>query len=576
MYVMTPAARPSDAANVPETLRELQGELTPAQMALLSHGHPGEQTAYRLAGPTACTDGMADIFPCSNVDLVAHMQLADIGGGAGNDMWGWVDPQTAVEYALVGRSNGTAFVDLSDPENPVYVGNLPTHTGTSSWRDIKVFEDHAFIVSDSNGAHGMQVFDLGQLRDAVDLPVEFGESAHYDGFGSAHNLAINEESGYAYAVGSTTCSGGLHMVDISNPLAPSFAGCFSADGYTHDVQCVDYTGPDNDHQGKEICFAANEDTLTIIDVTAKATPVQLSRTGYTGHGYTHQGWLTGDQTYYIHDDELDELFNGHNTRTYVWDVSDLDAPALNGFHQHSGPAIDHNQYVHGSHTFQANYQQGLRIMRVDDPASASLSEVGFFDTYPEADGAEFNGAWSNYPFFASGIVLVSDINRGLFILRPTQLATCHGLTLGHSGSGSDPWASPASSAGCPAGRYTAGAAIQLTASPAVGWTIAGWSGTDDDGSTATTNTVTMPASGRVVTVAYAEATCGAAAENLVLQGVSVTELEIHEACTSIVAGPSFEILGPQGQALFKAPLAVLTNGVSVGAGGSLTISSELP
>jgi choice-of-anchor B domain-containing protein len=404
--------------HVPETLREMQGELTAAQTALLAHGHPGEQIPYHLAAPATCTGGFADIFPCDNVDLLAHMNLSEIGGGSGNDAWGWEDPLGGKEYALVGRSNGTAFVDVSDPENPVYIGNLPTHTGSSSWRDIKVYQDHAFVVSDSNGSHGLQVFDLTQLRSVVSPPVTFSETAHYNQFGSAHNVAINEVSGFAYVVGSSTCGAGLHMVDISNPTAPSFAGCFSSDGYTHDVQCVSYRGPDPDHQGKEICFASNEDTVTIVDVTDKANPAQLARVGYANDGYIHQGWLTPDQTYFVQDDELDEVFFGHNTRTYVWDVSDLDNPTLNGFYQHAGGNIDHNQYISGGYTYQSNYTQGLRIMEVTDPATASLTPAAFFDSYPENDGASFNGSWSNYPFFDSGIVVISDITRGLFIVRP--------------------------------------------------------------------------------------------------------------------------------------------------------------
>jgi choice-of-anchor B domain-containing protein len=392
--------------HVPETLRAMQGELTPAQLALLSHGHPGEQIPYELAAATTCTNGFADIFPCENVDLLAHMNLSEIGGGAGNDMWGWEDPVDGTEYAIIGRSNGTSFVDVSDPENPVYLGNLPTHTGSSTWRDIKVYQDHAYVVSDSNGSHGLQVFDLTQLRTVVNPPVTFAETAHYDNFGSAHNVAINEDSGFAYVVGSSSCSAGLHIVDLNNPAAPSFAGCYSSDGYTHDVQCVNYSGPDPDHQGKEICFASNEDTVTIVDVTVKGAPVQLSRTGYSNHGYVHQGWLTADQAYFIHDDELDELFFG------------LDNPTLGGFHEHDGGNIDHNQYVTGGHAYQSNYTQGLRIMEVTDPASATLTQVGYFDTFPENDGSGFSGSWSNYPFFDSGIVLISDTSRGLFIVRP--------------------------------------------------------------------------------------------------------------------------------------------------------------
>ncbi|MCF6300394.1 MAG: hypothetical protein L3J52_04660 [Proteobacteria bacterium] len=71
------------------------------------------------------------------------------------------------------------------------------------------------------------------------------------------HIAINESSGFAYAVGTDTCGAGLHMVDISNPTSPSDAGCFSADGSTHDAQCVQYIGPDIDYTNMKICFNAN-------------------------------------------------------------------------------------------------------------------------------------------------------------------------------------------------------------------------------------------------------------------------------------------------------------------------------
>ena len=142
----------------------------------------------------------------------------------------------------------------------------------------------------------------------------FGETAHYRQMAQAHNIVINEDTGFGYIVGASgknSCSGGLHMVDLSNPTNPSFAGCYSGDGYTHDAQCVVYQGPDTTHQGKETCLNSNEDTLTIVDVTNKSNPVQLSRTDYSDAQYTHQGWLTEDQTHFLLDDEaighLDEL-----------------------------------------------------------------------------------------------------------------------------------------------------------------------------------------------------------------------------------------------------------------------------
>lgn len=391
--------------------------------AFANEGHAPQNLA--AAASTPCVGGFAGIYPCNNVDLEAFMPLADIGGTSGNsaanDIWGWTDSLTGKEYAIVGRVFGTSFVDISDPVNPVYLGNLPTHGAFgSSWRDIKTSANHAFIVSEARN-HGMQVFDLTQLRNVSNPPVTFSETAHYNKNAQAHNIVINEGSGFAYIVGASgknSCSGGLHMVNISNPSSPSFAGCFSSDGYTHDAQCVIYTGPDSAHQGKEICLNSNEDTVTIVDVTNKSNPIQLSRTGYSGSAYTHQGWLTEDQKHFLLDDELDEQNFGHNTRTRVFDVSDLDAPSLVGSYTSANPAIDHNQYVKGNFSYQSNYRSGLRILDISGVATASLSEVAYFDVYPADDAAQFNGTWSNYPYFASGIVIVSGIEQGLFILRP--------------------------------------------------------------------------------------------------------------------------------------------------------------
>ncbi|HRQ39383.1 MAG TPA: choice-of-anchor B family protein [Chloroflexota bacterium] len=400
-----------------DTGKPVDGPMTDAMRRFLADQEPPLENVTSTAA-TPCVGGMADIYPCSNVDLLAHISLAAMSATAGNDSWGWTDPLDGKEYAIMGLNNGTAFVDISDPENPIYLGKLPTQTSNSTWRDIKVYADHAFVVSEASG-HGMQVFDLTLLRNVVNPPVTFSNTAHYSQFGNAHNIAINEDSGYAYAVGTGTCSGGLHMVNIQNPTSSTNAGCFSADGYTHDTQCVIYNGPDVEHQGDEICFAFNEDTVTIVDVTNKAAPVQLSRTPYAGSAYTHQGWLTPDHRYILHDDELDEQSSGHNTRTYVWDASNLEAPLLIGNYTAAVAAIDHNLYIKGNYAFEANYRSGLRILDITDVGTpASINEVAYFDTYPTNDNASFNGAWSTYPYFDSGVVIISDIERGLFIVRP--------------------------------------------------------------------------------------------------------------------------------------------------------------
>jgi choice-of-anchor B domain-containing protein len=396
-----------------------EGQLPSAQyLRRLQDMQPPEDLPF-MSG-LACEGGLAGIYPCQNVDLLSFMPLAQIGGGSGNDSWGWTDPLTGEEYAIMGRTNGAAFVNISDPLNPLYVGNLATHSSSSTWRDIKVYNNHAFIVSEATN-HGMQVFDLTQLRGRT-TPTNFAATAHYSQFGRAHNIAINEETGFAYAVGSvqgaTTCSGGLHMINIQNPTNPTFAGCFSADGYTHDAQCILYNGPDAAYQGREVCFNSNENTVTIVDVTNKAAPVLIARQGYPGVAYTHQGWLTEDQRYFLVDDELDEVQGENNTRTYVWDMQSLTTPVLMGFYESPVAAIDHNQYVVGHHAYQANYRAGLRILNIAGAAAVNVFQAGYFDIYPASDSPNFNGAWNTYPFFDSGVVLISGIEQGLFMVKP--------------------------------------------------------------------------------------------------------------------------------------------------------------
>ena len=378
--------------------------------------------ATMATAQSPCVNGLAaGLYPCDNIDLYATMGVNQVGGGDMNDIWGWTDPLDGKEYVLLGRTNGTAFIDISNPTSPVYLGNLNTNTVSSLWRDIKVYGNYAFIVSEAGG-HGMQVFDLTKLRNVTNPPVNFSADAVYTGFGNAHNIVINEATARAYGVGTNTASGGLHIVDISNPLNPTILGTFSQDGYTHDAQVVTYIGPDAQYQGKEIAFACNENTITIVDVEDPTDATLISTEGYSGSAYTHQGWLTEDHKYFVVGDELDEQQSGVNTRTYFFNVEDLNNPFLAGTYTATTSAIDHNLYIKDGIAYQSNYRAGLRLLDVSNAPNAE--EVGFFDLYPSSDAASFNGTWSNYPYFASGVVAVSHIEEGLFLLMPDLPEPC--------------------------------------------------------------------------------------------------------------------------------------------------------
>ena len=380
--------------------------------------------------------GKAGEFDCGNVELQAFLPPSRLTHDGHyvqmNDVWGWTDPETGKEWAIVGRRDGTTFVDVTDPSNPVPVADLPLTDGArpASWRDMKVYRDHAFVVSDGSGPHGMQVFDLTRLRTLAPVngqPVMVRQDTTYREINSAHNIVINEESGFAYSVGSsgggTTCAGGLHMVDIREPKNPRFAGCFahtgtgrSGGGYTHDAQCVTYRGPDTRYQGREICLGANETAISIADVTDKANPRPLSQASYPRVAYAHQGWFSEDMKYWYLDDEIDEIQGVERTRTLIWDLSDLENPRLANEHMGVEGSSDHNQYVKGNLLYQANYKSGLRILDVSSPESPV--EVGYLNTAPYMGTTPgYNGAWSVYPFFRSGALIVNSIEQGLFIVK---------------------------------------------------------------------------------------------------------------------------------------------------------------
>ena len=400
----------------------------------LSGDISSDNRSQRITGKKyPCENGLADNYDCKGLDLMAFLSTSDLSNGSNtelNDIWGWTDPSTSKEYALVGLRLGTSFVDVTDPVNPFVAGVLPTQTNSSTWRDIKVYKDHAFVVADNAGSHGVQIFDLTQLRGVTDFTV-FETTYHYDKVGSVHNIAINEETGFAYAVGIGSASEsqyvcGAHMIDINDPSDPIFAGCLSdnttgrgKDGYVHDGQFVIYKGPDTKYIGKEIAFTANETALGIADITDKSNLKIISKFDQLNFGYVHQGWLSEDHRYFFVNDELNEYYGTDKEQTtLIFDVSDLDMPKLLTIYKSDLNTIDHNNYVVGNLLYQSNYSTGLRILNisnVEDPV-----EVAYFDTYRAGDIPSFVGSWSNYPYFSSGTIVVTSIEEGLYILKPSE------------------------------------------------------------------------------------------------------------------------------------------------------------
>ncbi|MFC5381408.1 choice-of-anchor B family protein [Aquipuribacter nitratireducens] len=403
-----------------------------------------------------CEDGMAGIFPCHKVDLASFTPLPDLEATFLNDLWGWEDSETGMQVAIVGSFEGTAFVDVTDGENPVYLGTLESSAPGDQgniWGDVRVYEDTAYIVAEAidlatyNPAtgdldgFGIQVVDLTQFRGRTG-PGTIEKTAQIDDVTQSHNVSLNVETGRMYVVGSVydvadECgtpnpgfpvlngSGGALVYDVAtDPNAPKLIGCMNADGYSHDIHCVAYSGPDADYQGREICIGSNEDTVTIYDATDASDITVIDRLTYYEEGlevgdiYTHQGWWSEDQTYFFLGDELDELSGAVPERTtFIWDLTDLDDARVIGEHGDGNTSIDHNMFVLDGLLYQSNYTSGVWLYDSWKADKGRLTMRGYFDVYPADDATAFAGTWGNYPFFGDGKVVATSSDEGLFVLQ---------------------------------------------------------------------------------------------------------------------------------------------------------------
>ena len=355
-------------------------------------------------------------FPSQGIRFHSWISLGEFGANIqwASDSWGYVSP-SGREYALICLSDGVGFVEITNAGNPQIVAVLPSPQ--SPWRDIKVFDEFAYSVNESGG--GIQVFDLRRIDEGL---VQALPNVTSGGGGTTHNVVINEDSGYLYRCGGD--SNGLRIYSLEDPSQPLYLNGWD-DRYVHDAQIVTFMqGP---YAGREIAFCCggfnggNVMTgLTIIDVTDKQNLRELAHLEHSNGAYSHQGWLSKDRHYFFLGDESDENAFGFNTRTIILDVSDLNHPREVGAFSSGLAAIDHNLYVKGDLIYEANYRSGLRVFDAANPLAPR--EIAFFDTYPPDDNDRFNGLWNSYPFFPSGLIIGSDVEKGLFVwsLEPKQ------------------------------------------------------------------------------------------------------------------------------------------------------------
>ena len=473
--------------------------------AMAHHDDPATESAFEMV---VQDDGVASLpvfegpFPeTENMQFLSQIAPDDLGAlpvpgvwakGMMNDIWGWTSP-AGEEYALLPNSGGIAIVRVTDPENPEFLGKVtsqnPSNIG-NIWGDGATFGNFAYFTTEIVGS-SIAVVDLSGLdtlseapSSDTELPAPFSFVAP-GGYLSAHNIQINEETGFAYVAGVRLAAGAANnacglenpprfntlILDLNtDPTNPSVAACVPDVG-EHDFYPVVYNGPDTEHQGKEILFVFDGrdragqavgnpvgGLTEIWDVTDKNNIEVLASFRVPGLVFSHNGWTTEEQDFLFIGDEIDELVqagwsfseffaqpveeptNKPQTATYVIDISDLDNPVFFEQFTDGTVGLDHNFVVEDDNLYIASYTSGTRVLEIgrDSDGNVELSPIAVMDTEPrlqenilnikqeEKFSSAFLGQWGIYTFPDSNTIIASDINNGLIVMRLSD-EPCKGI-----------------------------------------------------------------------------------------------------------------------------------------------------
>ena len=398
-----------------------------------SHQNIPVPLSFLELAASSCSGGFAAEYPCQGIDFMSRVPLTSFNGNptSASNLWGYVDLDDNREYAIIGLRNGTGIVEVTDPANPRVVETI---VGVNSqWRELKVYQfrnattnrwdAYAYVTTEGAGG-GIQIIDLTQLPNSVSLAGTWTgvSTSHTDQISNIDfttNVSNSSFPPILYISGANT--GGLRFLSLANPTSLTEVGSWNTGTYSHDTYPHVFTDARANqcapgHNPCEVVFNFSGTAgLKIIDVPNKSAPVTLSTLTYAQLGYVHSGWISSDSNYIFLHDELDEQNFGGNSRIRTINITSLTAPTVSTTYSGPTTAIDHNGYTIGNKFYFSNYTRGIGILNVSNPNAPV--ELGYFDTFPTSNSATFNGAWGVYPFLPSGNILISDIQRGLIVVR---------------------------------------------------------------------------------------------------------------------------------------------------------------
>lgn len=323
-------------------------------------------------------------------------------GNQYNEIWGF--EQNGREYAVIGSCNGTHIFDVTVPASSVEVEFIPGNDNGSHivHRDYHDHNGYLYIVADE-GSSTLQIVDLSGLPASATVVYDSNALIR-----TAHNIYIDTAANRLYSCGnfdSSPAFNDLRILDISNPTSPTLLADYNGIDYYHDITVYGDTAIG--HNGY---FG-----LSIVDFTNPTSPNVISTLEtYPFQGYNHSGYHTEDKQWYYLADE------NHGYDMKVIDISDITSPTITStFGSYIDPnSIPHNLITEGDFLYVSYYHDGLYIFDISNPATPTMT--GFYDTSTMPHNTDYVGAWGVYPYLPSGVVLVSDMQNGLYVLDPSM------------------------------------------------------------------------------------------------------------------------------------------------------------
>jgi choice-of-anchor B domain-containing protein len=351
----------------------------------------------------ACDLNMRGQEVSENVSLIGRWNDSEVPfngfHNTYNEVWGFVWKER--EYGVIGSREGVYIIDVTSPEYPNLVTFIKGKAGKVTNRDYHDYGGYLYMVADQ-GESSLQIVDLHDLPDSVSVVYDTNAL-----FSRCHNIFIDSSSArlYACSVKRDTLKYDLQIYSLKEPTSPELLLSYDAPAAFHDVYVKNDTAYGNNER----------EGMFVYDFTDLQQPKVLGAvTDYPEKGYNHSGWTTTNGQYYFFADET------HGSDIKICDVRHLDnievvATFNSGVAEE---AIPHNVIVKGNKLYISYYHDGLQVFDISTPSLPK--KVGFYDTYLAPDHEGSKGAWGVYPFLPSGKVLVSDREKGLFILDDSK------------------------------------------------------------------------------------------------------------------------------------------------------------